>query len=94
MEADVFAAHAYDGMNLIIASIHKVGLNRVLIRDVLTDRKTFQNYKGITGTKTLDQTWNNIADIWIAKVNQGKFSFTPAVPMDNKQRISSKSADY
>jgi ABC-type branched-subunit amino acid transport system substrate-binding protein len=94
VEPDVFAAHAYDGMNLIIASIHKVGLNRVLIRDVLTDRKTFQNYKGITGTKTFDQSWNNIADIWIAKVNQGKFSFRPAVPMDNKQRISSKSADY
>ena len=48
-EPDVFAAHAYDGMNLIIEAIHKAGLNRVLIRDILTDMKTFQGYDGITG---------------------------------------------
>ena len=34
-EPDVFAAHAYDGMNLLIDAIKKVGLNRVLIRDIL-----------------------------------------------------------
>ena len=33
-------------MNLIIESIEKAGLNRVLIRDVLTDLKTFQEYEG------------------------------------------------
>ena len=48
-EPDVFAAHAYDGMNILIAAIEKAGLNRVLIRDVLTDLKTFQGYQGVTG---------------------------------------------
>ena len=48
-EPDVFAAHAYDGMNILIEAIKKAGLNRVLIRDVLTDMKTFQGYKGVTG---------------------------------------------
>ncbi len=42
VEPEVFAAHAYDGMNIIIEAIHKAGLNRVLIRDLRTDLKTFQ----------------------------------------------------
>ncbi|MCK5694101.1 MAG: ABC transporter substrate-binding protein, partial [Bacteroidales bacterium] len=54
LEPDVFAAHAYDGMNLIIESIHMVGLNKALIRDKLTDLKTFQGYEGITGEIILD----------------------------------------
>ena len=42
-EPDVFAAHAYDGMNILIEAIQKAGLNRVsTIRDILTDLKTFQ----------------------------------------------------
>jgi ABC-type branched-subunit amino acid transport system substrate-binding protein len=45
-EPDVFAAHAYDAINIIIEAIHKVGLNRVLIRDVATDMKTFPYFYG------------------------------------------------
>jgi branched-chain amino acid transport system substrate-binding protein len=89
-EPDVFAAHAFDGMNLIIEAIHKVGLNRVLIRDVLTDLKTFQGYQGITGKIVFDQTWNDIGDIWMAKVNQGKFEFSPAPPMEQEKRTGTK----
>ena len=59
-EPDVFAVHAYDGMNIIIGAIAKAGLNRVLIRDVLADLKTFQNYSGITGKIVFDDSWNDI----------------------------------
>jgi ABC-type branched-subunit amino acid transport system substrate-binding protein len=93
-EPDVFAAHAYDGMNIIIDAIRKVGLNRVLIRDVLTDLKTFQNYQGITGNKVFDQTWNDVTDIWMAQVSQGKFMFSPAPQMNPKNKVSSKTGDY
>ncbi len=89
-EPDVFAAHAYDGMNLIIEAISKVGLNRVLIRDVLTDLKTFQGYQGITGKIVFDQTWNDIGDIWMTKIRQGKFEFSPAPPMEQEKRIGIK----
>ena len=41
-------------MNIIIEAIKKVGLNRALIRDVLTDLKTFQGYQGVTGTVIFD----------------------------------------
>ena len=78
LEPDVFAAHAYDGMNMIIQSIEKVGLNRVLIRDVLTDMETFQGYRGITGEIIFDATWNDVGPIWIAEIREGDFIFSPA----------------
>jgi ABC-type branched-subunit amino acid transport system substrate-binding protein len=77
-EPDVFAAHAYDGMNILIEAIHIAGLNRVLIRDVLTDLKTFQGYEGVTGKVIFDATWNNVRPIFMAKVSNGKFEFSPA----------------
>ncbi len=94
IEPDVFAAHAYDGMNLIIAAINKAGLNRVLIRDVLTDLKTFQGYPGITGKMVFDYSWNNIKDIWMAEVHNGRFEFSSAPPMDPKNKVSSKTGNY
>ena len=82
MEADVFAAHAYDGMNLIIEAVQKAGLNRVLIRDTLSDLKTFQGYQGVTGEIILDQSWNDIGDIFMAEVKNGKFEFSPTPHME------------
>jgi len=80
MEPDVFAVHAYDGMTLIIKAIEKAGLNRPLIRDVLTDMKTFQGYNGASGKIIFDGAWNNIRQIYLTKINNGKFEFTLAPP--------------
>ena len=90
-EPDVYSAHAYDGMNLLIAGITKAGLNRVLIRDILLDLKEFQNYKGVTGTIIFDKSWNDISNIYMAVVKNGKFEFTPAPPMEIGQKVSRKS---
>jgi len=90
LEPDVFAAHAYDGMNMIIAAINKAGLNRVLIRDLLTDHKTFQGYQGVTGKIVLDGSWNDIGDIWMAEVRQGRFEFFPTLSFKEEVKISSK----
>jgi ABC-type branched-subunit amino acid transport system substrate-binding protein len=89
-EPDVFAAHAYDGTNMLIEAIEKVGLNRVLIRDVLTDMKTFQGYQGVTGKVIFDATWNNIRPIFIAEVTNGKFKFSPAPPLEKSGQIYKK----
>jgi ABC-type branched-subunit amino acid transport system substrate-binding protein len=91
---DVFAAHAYDGANLLIDAIKKVGLNRVLIRDILTERKTFQNYPGVTGNIVLDGSWNEIRDIFLAKISDGKFEFSPAPPLDMKLKKGSSTGTY
>ena len=82
--ANVFATHAFDGMNLIIKAIEKEGLNRVLIRDVLTDRKTFQNYEGVTGKITLDPSWNDVGEIFMAEIKDGEFNFFPAAQMKER----------
>ncbi len=78
MEPDVFAAHAYDGMNMIIQAIHKVGLNKALIRDVLTDLKTLQGYQGVTGKIILNDAWNDVGDIYMVKIINGDFKFSRA----------------
>ncbi len=80
-EPDVFAAHAYDGMNILIAAIRKAGLNRYKIRDVLTDLKTFQGYEGVTGKIIFDGAWNDIGSIYMARIHNGDFIFFPS-PLD------------
>jgi len=90
IEPDVFAAHAYDGMNILIAAVNKAGLNRALIRDVLTDLKTFQGYKGVTGVVNFDATWNNVRPIFVAECINGKFKFSPAPPYEKSDLIYKK----
>jgi len=87
---NVFAAHAYDAITMIIEAIHKVGLNRALIRDVLTDLKTFQGYRGVTGVVIFDGAFNNLRPIYMAKVNNGKFEFSPAPPIKEENYIYKK----
>jgi branched-chain amino acid transport system substrate-binding protein len=93
-EPDVFAAHAYDGMNILIEAVRKAGLNRALIRDLLTDMKTFQNYEGVTGKVLFDGTWNNIRQIYTAKVINGKFEFSPAPKWERENKIYKKPARF
>ena len=89
-EPDVFAAHAYDAVSMIIEAIKKVGLNRVLIRDVLTDLKTFQGYKGVTGVVIFDGAFNNLRPIFMARVNNSKFEFYPAPKFERDNNIYKK----
>jgi ABC-type branched-subunit amino acid transport system substrate-binding protein len=90
MEPDVIAAHSYDGMNILIESIQRAGLNRAKIRDLLTDNKTFQGYDGVTGKIIFDQTWNNVRPIFTAKVSNGRFEFAPAPKWERENVIYKK----
>jgi branched-chain amino acid transport system substrate-binding protein len=81
IEPDVFAAHAYDGMNITIDAIRTKGLNRALIRDYLTDLKT---YDGITGEIVFDASWNDVGPIFMAEIRDGDFYFSPAPRLSNK----------
>jgi ABC-type branched-subunit amino acid transport system substrate-binding protein len=74
-EPDVFAAHAYDGMNITIDAIQTMGLNKTLIRDYLTDLK---KYDGVTGEIIFDATWNDVGPIYMAEIKNGDFIFSPA----------------
>jgi ABC-type branched-subunit amino acid transport system substrate-binding protein len=61
--AESFAAHAYDGMNMLVEAIERGGLNRAYIRDVLANMRT---YDGVTGTKQFDAIFNNISPAYLA----------------------------
>ncbi|MCK4560294.1 MAG: ABC transporter substrate-binding protein [Calditrichia bacterium] len=69
---ETYAAHAFDGMNMIIAAIEKGGLNRALIRDELA---RMSNYKGVTGIKELDAVFSNRTPAILAILKNGKFEF-------------------
>ncbi len=86
IEPDVFAAHAYDGTNLVIQSIRKAGLNRAMIRDLLLDLKTFQGYEGVTGKLEIDPSWNDVGEIWLVKIENGEFKYYPK-PKFRSERV-------
>jgi len=76
-DPDAYAAYAYDGINLLLAAIEKGGLNRAQVMDALRDRQG-QTYQGVAGPEQFDHTLNNIAPIYIARVEGGKFVYTPS----------------
>jgi branched-chain amino acid transport system substrate-binding protein len=75
-EPDAYAAYAYDGTNLLIAAVEKAGLNRGKIMDALRDHQG-QDYEGVAGRAEFDHTLNNIAPITMARVEGGKFVYSP-----------------
>lgn len=90
MEPDVFACHAYDGTNITIDAIKKAGLNRTLIRDLLTDMTTFQNYQGVTGEIVFDASWNDVGQIFMVEIKDNDFNFIPVIYTNQKMTGSIK----
>jgi len=73
-DPDAYAAYAYDGMNMLLASIEKAGLNRGEIMDAFRDYQK-SGYQGVTGRAQFDYTLNNIAPIAMVRVEGGKFVY-------------------
>jgi len=71
---ETYAAHAYDGMNMLIQAIEKAGLNRAKIRDAL-DEYRIHPYHGVTGMIILNDIYTDVGPISIAIVKNGKFEF-------------------
>lgn len=76
-DPDGYAAYAFDGINLLINAIEKAGLNRGRIMDALRDYQSHE-YDGVAGRLLFDHTLNNIAPLAMARVEGGKFVYTPA----------------
>jgi ABC-type branched-subunit amino acid transport system substrate-binding protein len=72
-EGETYAAHAYDGMNLLIWAIEVAGLNRAKIRDVLATRTT--PWKGVTGDIVFGACLDDIGDVYLAKYEGGKWVY-------------------
>ncbi|HDI00452.1 MAG: hypothetical protein DRP94_03860 [Candidatus Latescibacterota bacterium] len=71
---ETYAAHAYDGMNMLIEAIEKAGLNKAKIRDAL-DEYRIHPYHGVTGTIILNDVYTDVGPVSIAIVKGGKFHF-------------------
>lgn len=72
-EPETFAAHAYDGMNMLIWAVQVAGLNRAKIRDVLAYR--VRPWKGVTGDIMLSSCLDDVGDVYLVKRENGKWSF-------------------
>ena len=84
-QPNTLAIQAYDGTTILINSIKKAGLNRALVRDELT---SIRQVEGITGDIILDDSWNNVSQVWLAEYQEGEFHFWPYEWIDetgNKQ---------
>ncbi len=72
-EPETYAAHAYDGMNMLIWAVQVAGLNRAKIRDILAYRT--KPWKGVTGDITLSSCLDDIGDVYLAKCEKSKWNF-------------------
>lgn len=72
-KAETFAAHAYDGMNMLIWAIRTAGLNRAKIRDVLAYRQS--SYDGVTGAITLSPTLDDVGEVYLARYEDGQWIY-------------------
>lgn len=72
-EVETYAAHAYDGMNMLIWAIQVAGLNRAKIRDVLAYRT--RPWPGLTGDIVFSAALDNMREVYLAKCENGKWNY-------------------
>jgi branched-chain amino acid transport system substrate-binding protein len=72
-EPDTYAAHAYDGMSMLVDAIQAAGLNRAKIRDVLAYGS--DPYKGVTGLIPLSACLDDLGEVFLARLENGQWRF-------------------
>jgi ABC-type branched-subunit amino acid transport system substrate-binding protein len=73
VEAETYAAHAYDGMNLMIWAIQVAGLNRAKIRDVVAFLP--QAWPGVTGAISFSPILDDVGETYLAKRVNGQWKY-------------------
>ncbi len=79
-EPETNAAHAYDGMNMLIWAVQVAGLNRAKIRDVLAYRT--KPWKGVTGDIPLSAALDDMGEVFLAKYENGKWNYYSRQELD------------
>jgi len=72
-EPDTYAAHAYDGMSMLIWAIQVAGLNRAKIRDVLAYRR--KPWHGVTGEIPLSASLDDLGEVFLARFEHGRWHY-------------------
>ena len=73
VELDTYAAHAYDGMNMLIWAIQTAGLNRAKIRDVMAYRAG--PFPGVTGDIPLSSALDDAGEVFFARRENGQWRY-------------------
>jgi ABC-type branched-subunit amino acid transport system substrate-binding protein len=96
-EPDTYAAHAYDGMNMLIWAIQTAGLNRAKIRDVLAHRA--EPFPGVTGDIPLSAALDDAGEVFLAFRESGQWKYysreelgIPRGPVIDKPRVEREQA--
>jgi branched-chain amino acid transport system substrate-binding protein len=72
-EPETYAAHAYDGMNMLIWAVQVAGLNRAKIRDVIAYLP--RPWPGVTGDIPLSACLDDVGDVFLARREKGKWQY-------------------
>jgi ABC-type branched-subunit amino acid transport system substrate-binding protein len=72
-DPDTYAAHGYDGMNMLIWAVQVGGLNRAKIRDVLAYRS--KPWPGVTGGIALSAALDDVGHVALARVEKGSWTY-------------------
>jgi len=72
-EPDTYAAHGYDGMNMLIWAVQVAGLNRAKIRDLIADRT--KPFHGVTGEIPLSASLDDVGQVFLARFENGRWKY-------------------
>lgn len=72
-QPETYAAHAYDGMNMLIWGLQVAGLNRAKLRDVLAHR--VEPWPGVTGDIPLSGCLDDAGEVFLAKRENGTWNY-------------------
>jgi ABC-type branched-subunit amino acid transport system substrate-binding protein len=72
-EPETYAAHAYDGMNMLIWAVQVAGLNRAKIRDVLAHQT--KPWPGVTGDIPLSAALDDAGEVFLARFENGGWRY-------------------
>jgi len=72
-EAETYAAHAYDGMNLMLWAINVAGLNRAKVRDLIAHLP--HPWPGVTGEIFLSACLDDVGETYLAKYHDGAWKY-------------------
>ncbi|HWQ53461.1 MAG TPA: ABC transporter substrate-binding protein [Bryobacteraceae bacterium] len=72
-EPETYAAHGYDGMNMLIRATQFAGLNRAKIRDLLAYQT--RAFPGVTGDIQLGAALDDIGEVFLARFEGGRWKY-------------------
>ena len=73
LEPETYAAHAYDGMNMLIWATQAGGLNRAKIRDLLAYLP--KPWPGVTGDIVMSACLDDVGDVYLGRQERGAWKF-------------------